>query len=167
MGCDQRCRGAGADVARQLLGRGQLGQFRGRDRGLIRVGVALGFRGGGQKVQQLRLFGGVRRGLLGGFCRGILRLLCGQGIGLPLHRRHHVLAQLGGTAVKHTSGLLQAAGRLAGRVDVKDLRLRLFLGGHFGFLQVQNDLFGVRCGIHRGGVTGFASAKQHDGSSRF
>ena len=166
MGRDQSRRRAGPDVARQLLRRGQLRQLRCGDGGLVGVGVALRLRRSGQKIQQLRLFGIVRGARLGGrgLCPG---LLCGQRVRLPLHCGDDVLTGLGGAAVEHTSGLLQAAGRLAGCVDVKDLGLRLLLGGHLCLLQVEDDLLRVGGGVHCGGVTGFASAKQHDSSSRF
>ena len=166
MGCDQRRRRAGADVTRQLLCRGQLGQLRRGDGGLVGVGVALCLRRSGQKIQQLGLFGGVRCSRLfeSGLCLG---LLCGQSIRLLLHGGNDVLAELCSAAVEHTARFLQAAGRLAGRVDVKDLGLRLLFRGHLCLLQVEDDLLRVGGGVHRGGITGFASAKQHDSSSRF
>ena len=144
MGGDQRRRRAGADVTRQLLCRGQLRQLRGGLGGLIGKGIAFCLRLSGQKIQQLRLFGGVWCSRLASGAGSCLGLLCGQSIGgLPLHRGNDVLAGLGGAAVEGAAGLLQAAGRLAGRVDVEDLGLRLLLRGHLCLLQVEDDLLRV------------------------
>ena len=166
MGGKHRSRRAGADVTGQLLRRCQLRQLRGGLGGLIRKGIIFGLRLTGQKIQQLRLCS-IGLCSLGGFGCGLGGLLCSKLGGLPLHHGHHVLAGLGGTAVKGAAGLLQAAGSLACGVDVEHLCLGLFLGGQLCLLQLQNGLLRVHAAIHRGGVTGFTSAKQHDDRSSF
>ena len=134
--------------------------------GLIRKGIVFRFRFTGQKIQQFRLCSiGLRS--FGGFGCGLGGLLCGKLGGLPLHCGDHILAGLGGAAVKGAAGLLQAAGSLACGVDVEHLCLGLFLGGQLCLLQFQNGLFRVYAAIHRGGVAGFTSAKQHDDLSSF
>ena len=166
MGGQQCSRRAGADVACQFLCRGKLGQLRSGLGGLIRKGIVFCLRFTGQKIQQLRLCSlGLRS--FGGFGCGPGGLLCSKLGGLPLHYSHHVLAGLGGTAVKGAAGLLQAAGSLACGVDVKHLCLGLFLCGQLCLLQFQNGLLRVCAAVYGGGVAGFTSAKQHDDRSSF
>ena len=166
MGGNQRSRRAGTDVTGQFLCGGQLRQLRGGLGGLICKGIVFRLRFTGQKIQQFRLCSiGLRS--FGGFGCGLGGLLCGKLGGLPLHCGDHIFTGLGGAAVKGAAGLLQAAGSLACGVDVKHLCLGLFLGGQLCLLQFQNGLLRVYAAIHRGGVAGFTSAKQHDGLSSF
>ena len=163
MGGNQRSRRAGTDVTSQLLCRGQLRQLRGGLGGLIRKGIVFRLRLTCQKIQQFRLRSIGLRSFGGGFGG----LLCGKLGGLPLHCGDHVLAGLGGAAVKGAAGLLQAAGSLACGVDVKHLCLGLFLCGQLCLLQLQNCLLRVCAAVYGGGVAGFTSAKQHDDRSSF
>ena len=166
MGRDKRGGAAGTDVTGQLLRGGQLRRLRRGLGGLIRKGIVFSLRLTGQKIQQLRLCGLFLHSF-GGFGCGPGSLHCCKFCGLPLHGGDHVLAGLGGAAVKAAARFLQAAGRLAGGIDVEHLCLGLFLGGQLCLLQIQNGLLRVHAAVHSGGVAGFTSAKQHDDRSSF